>query len=396
MTWDVIVVGAGPAGSAAAIGALQADPSLRVALLDRSDFPRDKACGDGIAPHVLDLLDEAGVTDVVDGCEPVPRLSLRRGSLRVDAPMARSTWVIPRTVFDDRLVTAARRAGAVFLRCLVHQLDVGPTITVNDTHTGRVVVGADGAHSVVRRVIGVRTGPMAVALRGYTPTPRSRAGRQVIVFDTKRQPAYAWSFDRGDGWSNVGYGALLDQRTRPTKATLLGRLESLLPGAADGAVCWRGHHLPLSSGRWAPPSGPVLLAGDAAELVNPMTGEGIYYAVATGLAAGRAAAAAITWDNPSSAGSRYAAVTTPLLGTHLRHVQLAARLCRHGVVLDAGLRASARDRQVFDDLVELGLARGRLTATVVGGLMHELMRPVARRGSGPIRHDNEESAACEL
>jgi hypothetical protein len=66
------------------------------------------------------------------------------------------------------------------------------------------------------------------------------------------------------------------------------------------------------------------------------------------------------------------------------------------VVLDAGLRASARDRQVFDDLVELGLARGRLTATVVGGLMHELMRPVARRGSGPIRHDNEESAACEL
>ena len=85
MTWDVIVVGAGPAGSAAAIGALRADPSLRVALLDRSGFPRDKACGDGIAPHVIDLLYAAGVTGVVDDWEPVPRLSLRRGSLGVDA-----------------------------------------------------------------------------------------------------------------------------------------------------------------------------------------------------------------------------------------------------------------------------------------------------------------------
>jgi geranylgeranyl reductase family protein len=396
MTWDVIVVGAGPAGSAAAIGALRADPSLRVALLDRSGFPRDKACGDGIAPHVIDLLYAAGVTGVVDDWEPVPRLSLRRGSLGVDAPMARSSWVIPRTVFDDRLVTVAQEAGATFLRCRVHEVNVGPTITVNSTHTGRVVVGADGAHSVVRRVIGVRTGPMAIALRGYARTPRSRAARQVIVFDTKRQPAYAWSFDRGDGWSNVGYGALLDQRARPTKVELLGRLETLLPGAADDGASWRGHHLPLSTGRWAPPSGPVLLAGDAAQLVNPLTGEGIYYAVATGLAAGRAAAAAITSDNPASAGSRYAAMTTPLLGAHLRHVQLAARLCSRGAVLDAGLRASARDRRVFDDLVELGLARGRLTATVVGGLLHEWARPSAWRGGGPIRHDNEESAACEL
>jgi geranylgeranyl reductase family protein len=396
MTWDVVVIGAGPAGSAAAIGALRAEPSLRVALLDRFHFPRDKACGDGIAPHVVDLLSAAGATGLVDDWEPVPRLSLRRGSLGVDAPMARSSWVIPRTVFDDRLVTAAQAAGATLLRCRVHDVNLGPTISVNSTHTGRVVVGADGAQSVVRRVMGVRTGPMAVALRGYAPTPQSRAARQVIVFDTKRQPAYAWSFDRGDGWSNVGYGALLDQRARPTKAELLGRLEALLPGAADGGVSWRGHHLPLSAGRWAPPAGPVLLAGDAAQLVNPMTGEGIYYAVATGLAAGRAAAAAITSDDPSSAGSRYAATTRPLLGTHLRHVQLAARLCRHDVVLDAGMRASARDQHVFDDLVELGLARGRLTTAVVGGLVRQLVSSGVRHGGHHIRHSNEESAVCEL
>ena len=58
--WDLVVVGAGPAGSSAALGALTADPTLRVLLLDRSDFPRDKSCGDGIAPHVVDALASVG------------------------------------------------------------------------------------------------------------------------------------------------------------------------------------------------------------------------------------------------------------------------------------------------------------------------------------------------
>src|SRR4051794_17107332 len=79
--WDLVVVGAGPAGAAAALGALRADPSLSVALLDRDDFPRDKACGDGIAPHIVDLLEDAGVTGIVDDWVPVPRLTLQRGDV---------------------------------------------------------------------------------------------------------------------------------------------------------------------------------------------------------------------------------------------------------------------------------------------------------------------------
>ncbi len=65
-TWDLVVVGAGPAGATAALAALREEPGLRVTLLDRSDFPRDKCCGDGIAPHVLDVLSRLGAADVVD------------------------------------------------------------------------------------------------------------------------------------------------------------------------------------------------------------------------------------------------------------------------------------------------------------------------------------------
>ena len=74
--WDLVVVGAGPAGSATGLGALAEDPALRVLLLDRSEFPRDKSCGDGIAPHVLDALAPVGAADVVDGWAPLRDLEL--------------------------------------------------------------------------------------------------------------------------------------------------------------------------------------------------------------------------------------------------------------------------------------------------------------------------------
>lgn len=394
--WDLAVVGAGPAGSAAAIGALRVDPSLRVALLDRAGFPRDKSCGDGIAPHVVDLLAGVGVTGIVDGHVPVPRLRLGRGASGVDRCLARATWVIPRAVFDQRLVEAAQAAGATLLRHRVRELRQGSSVVLDGEVEARTVVGADGAHSMVRRALGMRTGPMAVAIRGYSPTPSQRANAQVIAFDTARQPAYAWSFDRGDGLSNVGYGVLADRRDdRPTRAQLLERLDVLLPGATADAHGWRGARLPLSTGRWRPPAGRVVLAGDAAGLVNPMTGEGIHHAVATGLAAGRAAAEALADDDPASAGTRYARATTPLLAGHLRHVAAAAWLTRSSSVIDAGLRAAAADQRVFDDLVELGLAGGRITTTMLRGLAGQLVG--ARRWRAPRRRDgnrNEETPAC--
>ena len=391
MTWDLAVVGAGPAGAATAIGALRADPGLRVALLDRADFPRDKCCGDGIAPHVIDLLEEAGVSGIVDDRVPVPRLRLTRSGLSADRDMARPTFVVPRTVFDHRLTEAAQTAGAKLIRHRVRTVDhSGPNVVLDDTLRARVVVGADGAHSVVRRALGIDPGPMAVALRGYAPVPADREAAQVIVFDTTRQPAYAWSFDRGDGIANVGYGEILDHRRgRPTKAQLLERLDALLPDAAAGGTAWRGHQLPLSRGRWRPRPGRVLLAGDAAGLVNPMTGEGIYYAVATGLVAGRATSEALAAGEPAGAGARYRQLTGPMLDSHLRHIQVAARLCRSGAVIDAGLRSSAADQQVFDALVELGLARGRITRTVVRGLARALIGRPRRYGAS---HHNEETA----
>lgn len=389
--WDVIVVGAGPAGTSTALSAIHAGPRLRVLLLDRADFPRDKSCGDGIAPHVFDRLSRIGVTGVEDGWTPLTQLELARGTSSVARPMARPVYVIPREVFDARLVERAVAAGATLVRHRV--TDVRATdegIVLDGRFRAQVVVGADGAHSVLRGHLGLPDGRRALAIRGYAPTPPERRGTQVIRYGDRRQPSYAWAFDRGDGLSNVGYGELLphDRAESPTRALLLDQLDRLLPGSVKAGDQWKAHHLPLSGWTWEQPDGPVLLTGDAAGLINPMTGEGIYYAVATGITAGRAVAQAHRSANPARAGELHRRAVRALLGRHLKHTWTAARLAESATLVEGGIRAAQRDGRIFDELVELGLGDGRISRRLVGHLAGGVARrsvhgiPLARLAKG--------------
>ena len=376
-SFDLVIVGAGPAGSTAALAALHAEPTLQVLLLDRADFPRDKSCGDGIAPHCFERLASIGVTGVEDGWTPLTHLELARGEQSVARPMARPVHVIPRQVFDARLVERAVDRGAVFRRARV--------TSVADLPDAPVVVGADGAHSVVRAHLGLPHGRRALAIRGYAPTPPDRRGTQVIRYGDRRQPAYAWAFDRGDGLSNIGYGELLptDDGEPPSRRLLLEQLELLLPGY-DGTQ-WMGHHLPLSGWRWHQPDGRLLLAGDAAGLINPMTGEGIYYAIATGIAAGQSAVRALREGADPGALHRHA--VRSVLGRHLKHTFLASRLAEHPLIVDGGIRVARRDERVFDELVELGLGDGRISGRLVRGLVTGLGRKAVAGVRSTVRRD---------
>jgi flavin-dependent dehydrogenase len=211
-------------------------------------------------------------------------------------------------------------------------------------------------------------GSVALALRGYAHVRADLGTTQVIVFgDEGAWPSYAWSFPIGDGCANVGYGELVTPGRALRRRGLLERLDLLLPGVGDGAVAWRAAHLPLSTGRPRQPSGRVLLAGDALSLVNPLTGEGIYYAVLSGSIAGRVAAT--TCRGGADPGRRYRAALRAALGRHLRHTTVAARLARMRPVVAAALRATRGDQAVFDDVVELGLGQGLLTPRLLRALV---------------------------
>jgi len=382
--YDVAVIGAGPAGAAAALSALRTRPGARVLLLDRQEFPRDKSCGDGIAPHALDELARLGAADVLLDRVPVRRLRLvsPRGA-EAATVMQRPDYVVPRTVFDARLVDAAVARGAELRRHAVRRLDFrADRVVIDEQEEARVVVGADGANGVVRRQLNVprqEATTIAVAVRGYIPWETSDP-EQVIVMDGRDWPAYAWRFDTGDGIANVGFGMLLSnlRASDRGKDLLHQRMVDLLPEAA-GAERLRSHHLPLSTERPVQPAGRVLLAGDAASLVNPLTGEGIFYALLSGRLAG---VAAVTAGDP---GRTYAAALDRELGRHLRHTTLLARITAHARVLDAGVRASRRRPEAMDALVEVGLGRGLITAPLVRALVSEAsrsVRPLRRRRSG--------------
>jgi geranylgeranyl reductase family protein len=368
-SYDVIVVGAGPAGCAAAAAAAQAGPALSVLVVDRADFPRDKPCGDGIAHEVTQELSQLGfdVERVLDGTIEVGELALRSpNGVRVHRRMRHQVRVVPRQIFDARLVADLRRRGIEVRRHPVRAVEVAADgVCLDGSLRARVVIGADGAESVVRRTLATtRPARVALAIRGYAPELPEYAGSQFITMTDQHWPAYAWSFPIGDGRANVGYGELLGRRP-VSRADLLARLHSLLPGLAEPADL-RAHRLPLSSGRPPILDGPVLLAGDAQSMINPFTGEGIFYAVVSGGLAGRAAARALLAGG--DAGNHYRTATRRRLGRHLRHTTTLARFGGWTALIDAGLRAASQDQRAFDDLVTFGLADGLLTPRLLSRL----------------------------
>jgi geranylgeranyl reductase family protein len=330
--WDVVVVGAGPAGSIAAL--VLARAGARVALVDKAGFPRDKACGDLIGPRGVRLLDELGLTvpwagmagDVLVAGPSGRRSRLPAFSGRAYADHA---LVVPRLVFDDSLRAAAIAAGAVPVRARVGAADLGVGGSVAALVTGDgerlrgdFVIGADGALSKVAGLAGMLGAGGALwgfAIRGYLP---AQVPLPLLVLLDQRPwhiyPGYGWLFPGASGQANIGIGVGLGRRraAAPLRADLdrlcvqLRRSSDIAPDAVPGRIV--GGWLRFGATGTRPAAGNVLLAGDAAGLINPLQGEGI----APAMTSGRAAAEAIIAD-PARAGAVYAAALAELMGPYL-------------------------------------------------------------------------------
>jgi geranylgeranyl reductase family protein len=317
----VVVVGAGPAGAAAARAA--AEDGARTLLVDRAAFPRYKTCGGGLVGASLAAL-PPGLDLPVRGSVTAMTFTHRgRGARTLRHPAALVTTV-NRDEFDAALVTAASRAGVVVrdetpVRA-VHPVSGGVVVEAGREHVfARAVVGADGSASRLGRHVGVRCRQVDLGLEvelGAEATAGEWCGR--LHLDWGPLPgSYGWVFPKGD-MLTVG---VIAARGDPaaTRAYLTGLVERL--GLASLPVLRDSGHLTRCRDETSPLArGRVLVAGDAAGLLEPWTREGISYALRSGHLAGRAAARMAQRDDDGAAtvGEQYAEGIRHTLGAEMR------------------------------------------------------------------------------
>jgi flavin-dependent dehydrogenase len=265
------------------------------------------------------------------------------------------------------------------------RLSGGPAGQANQQHA-RVVVAADGANSTVRRSLGIPGNPphaLAVAMRAYAAAPRG-VPEQLISTVGDGWPAYAWSFPIGDGRANIGFGMLRQSLAGRGRDGLTEPLARLLPDQPMEAGSDRAAHLPLSTWRPRQPDGRVLLVGDAASLINPLTGEGIYYAILSGRLAGEAAVR--DRDGALAPGAAFRATLRRELGRHLATTTVLARLARTPENFDSAIALAGREPAALDALVEIGLGRGVLPPALAARLLLRLVQRLPRARRAGLLH----------
>lgn len=377
-TCDVLVVGGGPAGSAAAYWLAEA--GWDVVVVEKKHFPRDKTCGDGLTPRAVKQLDDMGLTGRLAGFHRYDGLRAVAHGITLemqwpDHPEYPSHgFVVRRRDLDQMVAEHAVKAGArlwegceakepvvdsgLIRGAAVHRKDDG----VDEAVTARFVVVADGSLSRFGRALGSsrnRAWPQGMAIRGYFESPlhddpwiessldlRDREGRSL--------PGYGWIFPVGDGTINVGVGLLSTFKGWKDVNTshLIEEFSATLPahwqvgpGAATGPPT--GGRLPMG-GSVSPRVGPNwLVVGDAAGSINPFNGEGIDYAYETARLAADCIDEALRSDR-GLALHRYSQTIDAEYGLYFKVARLFAQLIGRPALIRELTRVGMQSRSLME------------------------------------------------
>ncbi len=372
--YDVIVAGAGPAGSSTAWRLASA--GARVLVCDKAVFPRDKPCGDGLTPRAVKAVADLGLDAELKRSNRVDRLRVFGAgrTLEFGWPVSESFpdhgYVMARTDLDEMLLRHAQAAGAE----VREGAEVRAPVVDGGIVTGAVikqdgserevragaVVAADGASSRVARALGMTrldSRPIGLAMRAHFEAARPVDDDGVIESflelrdDGVLLPGYGWVFPMGEGRINVGVGLLSTYRgwrevntAHLMDAFLRGLPRSWeLPGIEElrrrGQL--KGWRLPMGFAVWPPWRPGALAVGDAAGVVNPFNGEGISEAVESGVAGAETLLAAL--DGPGATDlSDYEARLDALWGPYYRLGRTFVRLVGKPPVMRAATQLGMR------------------------------------------------------
>jgi geranylgeranyl reductase family protein len=373
-SWDVAIVGAGPAGSTAAIHL--ADFGHSVLLLDRDSFPRDKVCGDGLIADAVRCLRRAGLYDEVTARGFRSQIGTVYSPSRISFDVPGEFLTLKRSQLDALMARRAISAGASFCQTRVTDVSVQQDRTLMLSVDGaerrlraRVVFLATGANVSMPSKLGLvsRERPSAIALRCYVRSTVA-LDRLVISYDKSIAPGYAWIFPVGDGEFNVGCGVAYGGRrgapvnlreafqlfitSFPIAAELVRHAGSISPIRGAMLRCGLTGTQPCGPGN-------TLVLGEAIGATFPFTGEGIGKAMETGEIAAEVAHQALATGEMSRLGE-----FPDRIRDELSHKFLGYRIAENWF-----------SRPWLNDFVAGRIRRSRFLQELVAGIVNETVDP---------------------
>ncbi|RYG42894.1 MAG: geranylgeranyl reductase family protein [Chitinophagaceae bacterium] len=302
---DVLIAGGGPAGSGLAFHL--ASQGYKVIVAEAETFPRDKVCGDGVSPIALAELHSMGITQTkkFESTNEIKQVGLFIKNDKVMIDLSRPdhlpfhAHIIPRIELDQWIYSAAKAAGADYLEeTRVTSIEILPGVAVATLKQGskkirlkaKMIVGADGSRSTIARQINGSKPDnefQLVGLRAYYENVNGPSDRVDIYFSEESFPGIFWMFPKGPAGANIGMAMVsktLPVKSMDVKQLLINHIaknkdirERIGEGKIDGKIM--GWPITFYNNRTKITGDRLLLAGDAAGLINPLSGDGIQYAL---------------------------------------------------------------------------------------------------------------------
>jgi geranylgeranyl reductase family protein len=323
MTFDCIVVGAGPAGGTAAYHLAKRGHSVLV--LEKESLPRYKPCGGGVSPVVAQWFDfdfSPAISMTVDKI----RYTWKMGDpVEAEIKTAEPIWMVRRDIFDHFLVQQAQKQGAELrdnteVKSIKFENDTWQVNTSNGSFQGRYLIAADGAKGPMAKLLGFkeRKRRLAGALEAEVPTSGENERTAYFEFGMLKN-GYIWNFPKADGYS-IGVGTFRGSEPQDFKS-LLAEYGTMF-GVNVSASKQYGHPLCLWDGNQNLHTQNAVLAGEAACVVDPFTAEGIRPSIYSGLKASEAVSQAIAGD--PNALANYTQVINEEWGADMKWAQRLA------------------------------------------------------------------------
>ena len=404
--YDVLIVGAGPAGSNAAISYKELNPSLRVGLIDKATFPRDKSCGDAIGPGVISALKRFNNEHILENEPQVvsttlygpDNIGIQNYIPEVKNKEDSIVYVIPRIDLDNRILNLAKDLDVDVtegLSFVSFEENPNKNILVKFKNkdeeflfSTKLLVGADGANSRIRKQLNLKQNSdwhKAIAIRAYIDSPNyiEIFNERTLMFEinVSAEKGYAWAFPSKGNLLNIGIGVPVSI-FKKDKLNINQLLKDFIAQLESRGVIVenirkkKSYMLPFASSRPKLKKNiNIALIGDASSMINPISGEGIFYGMEAGYLLAKNTNELVRSEELSSGILKYEKEFSNRFRKHYLSCALARLILQSPFMTKRLLKVASKDQDTIDFVIELLFDEAYLTLSEVIKISYKFLIP---------------------